>query len=49
MIQAYLKRLTRSELFGVMTAGFASVRRARTLVGYALLRGAAELPARGGR
>jgi CNT family concentrative nucleoside transporter len=36
MIQAYLKQLTRSELFVVMTAGFASVA-GSTLVGYALL------------
>jgi CNT family concentrative nucleoside transporter len=36
MIQAYLSRLTRSELFVVMTAGFASVA-GSTLVGYALL------------
>jgi concentrative nucleoside transporter, CNT family len=36
MIQAYLKRLTRSELFTVMTAGFASVA-GSTLVGYTLL------------
>jgi concentrative nucleoside transporter, CNT family len=35
-IQAYLDRLTRSELFVVMTAGFASVA-GSTLVGYALL------------
>jgi CNT family concentrative nucleoside transporter len=36
MIQAYLSKLTRSELFVVMTAGFASVA-GSTLVGYALL------------
>ncbi len=36
MIQSYLNRLTRSELFVVMTAGFASVA-GSTLVGYALL------------
>jgi concentrative nucleoside transporter, CNT family len=36
MIQSYLKRLTRSELFAVMTGGFASVA-GSTLVGYALL------------
>jgi CNT family concentrative nucleoside transporter len=36
MIQSYLSRLTRSELFVVMTAGFASVA-GSTLVGYALL------------
>ena len=36
MIQAYLNKLTRSELFVVMTAGFASVA-GSTLVGYALL------------
>jgi CNT family concentrative nucleoside transporter len=36
MIQAYLPKLTRSELFVVMTAGFASVA-GSTLVGYALL------------
>lgn len=36
MIQSYLKALTRSELFVVMTAGFASVA-GSTLVGYALL------------
>jgi concentrative nucleoside transporter, CNT family len=36
MIQAYLNRLTRSELFAVMTGGFASVA-GSTLVGYALL------------
>ena len=36
MIQAYLNKLTRSELFMVMTAGFASVA-GSTLVGYALL------------
>jgi concentrative nucleoside transporter, CNT family len=36
MIQAYLQKLTRSELFVVMTAGFASVA-GSTLVGYALL------------
>lgn len=36
MIQSYLKRLTPSELFAVMTGGFASVA-GSTLVGYALL------------
>ncbi len=36
MIQSYLNRLTRSELFAVMTGGFASVA-GSTLVGYALL------------
>ena len=36
MIKSYLSRLTRSELFAVMTAGFASVA-GSTLVGYALL------------
>jgi CNT family concentrative nucleoside transporter len=36
MIQSYLNRLTRSELFVVMTAGFASVA-GSTLVGYTLL------------
>jgi concentrative nucleoside transporter, CNT family len=36
VIQSYLKRLTQSELFTVMTAGFASVA-GSTLVGYALL------------
>jgi concentrative nucleoside transporter, CNT family len=36
MIQSYLKRLTSSELFAVMTGGFASVA-GSTLVGYALL------------
>jgi CNT family concentrative nucleoside transporter len=36
MIAPYLKQLTRSELFTVMTAGFASVA-GSTLVGYALL------------
>jgi nucleoside permease NupC len=33
LIQSYLKRLTRSELFAVMTGGFASVA-GSTLVGY---------------
>jgi len=36
LIQSYLSRLTRSELFAIMTAGFASVA-GSTLVGYALL------------
>jgi concentrative nucleoside transporter, CNT family len=36
MIQSYLNRLTRSELFVIMTAGFASVA-GSTLVGYTLL------------
>jgi concentrative nucleoside transporter, CNT family len=36
LIQSYLSKLTRSELFAVMTAGFASVA-GSTLVGYALL------------
>jgi CNT family concentrative nucleoside transporter len=36
LIQSYLSRRTRSELFAVMTAGFASVA-GSTLVGYALL------------
>ena len=36
LIQSYLSRLTRSELFAVMTAGFASVA-GSTLVGYSLL------------
>ena len=36
MIQSYLNRLTRSELFAVMTCGFASVA-GSTLLGYALL------------
>ena len=36
LIQSYLDRLTRSELFAVMTGGFASVA-GSTLVGYALL------------
>jgi len=36
MIQSYLKRLTRSELFAVMTGGFTSVA-GSTLVGYTLL------------
>jgi concentrative nucleoside transporter, CNT family len=36
MIQSYLSKLTRSELFAVMTAGFASVA-GSTLVGYSLL------------
>jgi concentrative nucleoside transporter, CNT family len=36
LIQGYLNRLTRSELFAVMTGGFASVA-GSTLVGYALL------------
>ncbi len=36
LIQRYLDRLTRSELFAVMTGGFASVA-GSTLVGYALL------------
>jgi CNT family concentrative nucleoside transporter len=36
MIQSYLKRLTSSELFAVMTGGFASVA-GSTLVGYSLL------------